>query len=95
LRHTGADVDLRRPRRMMIALRNREMKLVMMKESKVCEAVSISFCIRLDMAYASTCDSSICLHGIRNDRAVGWNVEHRELRYRESTCSGVPRLECR
>ena len=36
LRHIGAEVDLRRPRRMIVALRQRQMKFVIMKERSTC-----------------------------------------------------------
>lgn len=35
MRHIGAEVDLRRPRRMIIELRVKDMKFVMMKERRV------------------------------------------------------------
>jgi hypothetical protein len=62
---------------MIIALRNKEMKLVMMNESKVCHTVSAVPIFADVVAYASPCHSRISLHGVGNDRAVGRSVRHR------------------
>jgi hypothetical protein len=69
---------------MMIALRNREMKLVMINESKVCDTVSAVPIFADVVAYASPCHSRISLHRIGNDRAVGCSVGHG---HREIRCS--------
>lgn len=58
---------MRRPRRMMIALRNKEMKLVMMNESKVYANVSRISTYSAQVAYASTRNSRICLYRVWDD----------------------------
>jgi hypothetical protein len=60
-----------------MALRDKEMKLVMMKESSVYKEIS-TFHKRFlrEMAHASTCDSRISLRRVWDDRAVCSDVEH-------------------
>lgn len=52
---------------MMIALRNKEMKLVMMNESKVYANVSRISTYSAQVAYASTRNSRICLYRVWDD----------------------------
>lgn len=80
---------------MMTALRNKEMKLVMMNESKVCDVVKHMYRFSLGQkgAYASTCDPRISLHMIRNDRAVAWGVEHGGCKYRKDGFKERPQVD--
>ena len=61
---------------MIMALRDKEMKLVMMNESKVYTNVSSVSHFTAKAAYASTCNSRICLDRIRDGRAVVGRVKH-------------------
>lgn len=77
LRDIGADVDFRRPSRMMVAERRIERMFVIMKDNRVCECVLVLVgwgvdCEREEWkcAYACTRNSSICIGCIWDLRAV-------------------------
>jgi hypothetical protein len=85
LRHMGADVDFRSPKRMIMALRRRESRLVIMKERSVWGWVSwVGLCgyssrkVEELGTYASACYSCVCLRRVwdhaafRAIEAHGW-----------------------
>ena len=74
---------------MIMALRSKEMKLVMINESKVCGGVSRHSVLSENVAYASTCDSCISLYRIRNDRAVARRIEHCDSISQTIACKGM------
>lgn len=95
MRHTGADVDLRRPRRIMIALRNREMKLVMMKLSKVCKSVSMSIAIHWRWRTpAPATPASVCTDSGISEQFVGTSNIVVESGVVQTHAKTRPQLEC-